>query len=53
LAAMVLAPLKLRCCDIDTGRRLKGYNGKRAGTLSVDPNISNGDHGLYSFTVGW
>jgi hypothetical protein len=32
---------------MDLGERLEklqGYNGKRAGTLSVDPNFSNEDH---------
>jgi hypothetical protein len=41
---MVLAPFKLRCCDMDSGTRLQELQRKRAGTLSVDQNFSNGDH---------
>src|SRR4029077_1544981 len=40
LAAMVLAPLKLRCCDI----KLYGCEGKGVGTLRGQSDFSNGDH---------
>jgi hypothetical protein len=43
LAAIVLAPFKLRCCDMDSGKRLQELQRKRAGTLSVDRNFSNRD----------
>ena len=46
LAAMVLAPFKLRCCDMDSGKRLQELQRKRAGTLSVDRNFSNRDRKL-------
>ena len=47
LAAMVLAPFKLRCCDmgsVEGDKSYNGYKGKRTGTLSVAPDFSNGDH---------
>jgi hypothetical protein len=41
---MVLAPFKLRCCDMGSGKRLQELQRKRGGTLSVDRDFSNGDH---------
>jgi hypothetical protein len=51
LAAMVLAPFKLRCCDIDSVDGYNRYKGKRTGTLSVDPDFSNGDHNWLLSTI--
>jgi len=42
LAAMVLAPFKLRCCDIDFVEKLKelqSYNGKQAAKLGRSPEF--------------